>query len=196
MGEREARAWLRERGADEIEHAGGSLYEHLGRVFDRLGRLGLDDDVRLAGLTHAAYGTDGFAVSLLDVTDRRTLRRLVGEQAELQVYRYGGCDRGHTWRALPVSRAIRSRFTGACYSPTPAQLRAFVDLSIVNELDVAEHDPRILQRYGDYFRDIFGGWAALASPAVVAEAESALGYHVPDYQVPARRSRHGRPSGS
>jgi uncharacterized protein DUF6817 len=188
---REARDWLRRRGADDIEHAGGSLYEHLGRVYDRLGRLGLDDDVRLAGLTHAVYGTDGFAVSLLDVADRAELRTLVGERAERQVYRYGGCDRGHTWRALPVTGSIRNRFTGACDSPPPDELRAFVDLSIVNELDVAEHDPAVLARHGDYFRDIFASWAELASPAVLADAERVLGY-----QVPSRRARQGRPSGS
>jgi hypothetical protein len=186
-----ARQWLIDRHADTIPHAGGSLYEHLCRVHDRLAGLGLDADVRLAGLTHAAYGTDGFAVSLLDVSERRQLRALVGERAELLVYRYGGCDRGHTWRALAATRLIRSRFTGACESPPPEELRAFVDLSIVNELDVAEHDPRIADRHGDYFRDLFARWAPLASPAVLADAEKALGY-----QVPARRSRHGRPSGS
>jgi len=183
--------WLRERGADAVPHAGGSLYDHLGRVHDRLAALGLDDDVRLAGLTHAVYGTDGFAVSLLDVADRAVLRTLVGARAELLVYRYGGCDRGHTWRALAGTGVIRSRFTGAAQSPRPDELRAFVDLSIVNELDVAEHDRRIAAEHGDYFRDIFAGWAALASPSVIADAERVLGY-----QVPANRARHGRPSGS
>jgi hypothetical protein len=186
-----ARHWLRERGAGDVPHAGGSLYDHLGRVYDRMGALGLATDVRLAGLTHAVYGTDGFSVSLLDVAERRILREIVGVAAERQVYRYGGCDRGHTWRALPATRLIRSRFTGACESPPPDELRAFVDLSIVNELDVAEHDPVIAEKYGDHFRDIFAGWAGLASPAVVAEAERVLGY-----QSPARRARHGRPSGS
>jgi hypothetical protein len=174
-GERAARQWLRERGAGDIPHAGGSLYDHLGRVHDRLATLGLDREVRLAGLTHAVYGTDGFPVSLLDVADRRILRELVGAPAELLVYRYSGCDRGHTWRALGATGLIRSRFNGACESPAPHELRAFVDLSIVNELDVAEHDPRIAARYGDYFRDVFAGWAPLASPAVLAEAYRVLG---------------------
>ena len=68
------KAWLRERGAERIDHPGGTLYAHLGRVHDRLGALGHDQHVRLAGLAHAAYGTDGFDLSLLDVTDRSTLR--------------------------------------------------------------------------------------------------------------------------
>ena len=173
---RDPRAWLRDRGADEIEHAGGSLYAHLCRVHDRLAALGLDEDVRLAGLTHAAYGTDGFAVNLLDVADRAILRELVGARAEEQVYRYAGCDRGRTWRALAETQTIRSRFTGHVEAPTKDELRAFTDLSIVNELDVAERDAEIAQKYGDYFRGVFAGWSGLASPAVIAEAGRVLDF--------------------
>jgi hypothetical protein len=189
--QRRVREWLSERGADAIPHAGGSLAEHLVRVHDRLAGLDLGEDVALAGLTHAAYGTDGFPASLLDVAERRELRALVGERAELLVYRYAGCDRGHTWRALPRTGLIRSRFTGACEAPPPDELRAFVDLSIVNELDVAQHDPAAAARYGDDLRDLVARWAGLATPAVVGDAERVLGY-----QVPARRARQGRPSGS
>src|ERR687886_2611498 len=104
--EQAARAWLRERGADRVPHAGGSLYDHLGRVHDRLAALGLGADVRLAGLTHAAYGTDGFPACLLDVADRIVLRRLVGERAERMVYLYAACDRGRTWRGGGRGRPV------------------------------------------------------------------------------------------
>jgi hypothetical protein len=169
-----ARAWLRERDAERIPHAGGSLFEHLCRVHDRLAALGRDAEVRLAGLTHAVYGTDGFGETLLDVAERRVMRELVGERAEAHVYLYAGCDRGHTWRALATTGLVRSRFTGAILAPAPDDLRAFVDLSIVNELDVAEHDPQVAAKYGDYFRDVFASWASLASPAVTADARRVL----------------------
>jgi hypothetical protein len=185
------RDWLLAKGAATIGHAGGSLYDHLGRVHDRLAGLGCDADVRLAGLTHAAYGTDGFGVTLLDVADRAVLRALIGDRAEEQVYRYGGCDRGRTWRALGETGLIWSRFTGHVESPTVAELRAFADLSIVNELDVAERDPAIAEKHGDYFRGVFADWTDLASPAVISEAEKVLNHH-----FPARRARHARPSGS
>ncbi|MET0417820.1 MAG: DUF6817 domain-containing protein [Actinoplanes sp.] len=188
----EVRAWLRERGAESVPHAGGSLYEHLGRVQERLAGHGCPVDEQLAALTHAAYGTDGFAVTLLGVGERRRLRALIGPAAEAMVYRYGGCDRGHTWRALPVTRLIRCRFTGHEEAPSPAELRAFVDLSIVNELDVYEHSAEIAARAGDYFRSVFPTWAPLASPAVMADCHRVLKTH----QVPFRRSRQGRPSGS
>ncbi|GAB2616359.1 hypothetical protein Aab01nite_29130 [Paractinoplanes abujensis] len=170
----DVRAWLRERGAESIAHAGGSLYEHLNRVHDRLAAHGLSEDEQLAGLTHAAYGTDGFAVVLLEVTARRELRALVGAPAEALVYRYGGCDRDRTWRALPETQTVWSRFTGHAESPTPAQVRAFADLSIVNELDVFERSAEIAAKAGPYFRSVFPTWAPLASPSVMDDCRRVL----------------------
>src|SRR4051812_34564713 len=122
------RAWLRRRHADTIAHPGGTLYAHLSRVHDRLAAHGLDTDVRLAGLTHAAYGTDGFDVVLLDRADRAPLRTLVGAAAEDLVYRYGACDRDRTWRQLPETARVVDRFTGQASTLDPRRLRAFVDL--------------------------------------------------------------------
>ncbi|MFF5294626.1 DUF6817 domain-containing protein [Paractinoplanes globisporus] len=166
--------WLRARGAESIPHAGGSLYEHLGRVSARLAGHGAAPASCLAALTHAAYGTDGFPVVLLDVSERATLRGLIGVEAEEMVYLYGGCDRGRTWRALPATKLIWSRFTGHSASPTPAELRAFVDLSIVNELDVYERSAEIAAKAGDYFRSVFPTWEPLASPSVMADARRVL----------------------
>jgi hypothetical protein len=167
-------AWLRARGAESIPHAGGSLYEHLGRVAGRLSGHGASEAECLAALTHAAYGTDGFPVVLLDVVDRATLRDLIGAEAEELVYRYGGCDRGRTWRALPSTGLIWSRFTGNSAAPTPDELRAFADLSIVNELDVYERSPEIAAKAGDYFRSVFPTWEPITSPAVMADARRVL----------------------
>ncbi|MBL7261918.1 DUF6817 domain-containing protein [Paractinoplanes lichenicola] len=170
----DARAWLRDRGAESIPHAGGSLYEHLDRVHARLATHELSEDERLAGLTHAAYGTDGFPVALLEVTERRRLREIIGPEAEALVYRYGGCDRDRTWRALPETQTVWSRFTGHAESPTPAQVRAFADLSIVNELDVFERSAEIAAKAGDYFRSVFPTWARLASPSVMEDCQRVL----------------------
>ena len=173
--EQAVRAWLRERGAESIDHPGGTLYAHLGRVHDRLGALGHDPQVQLAGLAHAVYGTDGFDLTLLDVADRGTLRELVGDRAETLIYLYGACDRSRTWKTLPDTTQVCDRFTGAPRALAPEQVRPFTDLSIVNELDVAEQDPAFVTRYGDYFRRLFATWAPLASPAVLAEARRILG---------------------
>jgi hypothetical protein len=173
--ERNMRDWLRRHGAETIEHPGGTLYAHLSRVHDRLGRLGQNDDTCLAGLAHAAYGTDGFDIVLLDRQDRGTLREIIGEQAEDLVHRYGGCDRSRTWARLADAGVVYNRFTDQTESLDPAQSRSFVDLSIVNELDVMELAPSILEEHGEYFRRLFASWAAIASPQVIVDVRSVLG---------------------
>ncbi|MGA5298675.1 DUF6817 domain-containing protein [Nucisporomicrobium flavum] len=167
MNPDDVRAWLRERGAETIEHPGGTLYAHLGRIHDRLAALGHDRDVCLAGLAHAAYGTDGFDVTLCDPADREPLRALVGERAEALIHTYGGCDRSRTWDGFGRTRRVVDRWIGQPVVLGDADATAFADLSIVNELDVAEQDPRIAERYGAYFRTVFTSWRGIASPRLM-----------------------------
>ena len=58
---------------------------------------------------------------------------------------------------------------------TPEEARAFAELSLVNELDVAEHSSGFLDRHGDYFRRLTVGWTPLLGTAVVEEARRVLG---------------------
>ena len=54
-------------------------------------------------------------------------------------------------------------------------MQPFVDLSIVNELDVIEHDPFVADKHGAYFRALFAAWAPVASPQVTSEVQRLLG---------------------
>lgn len=164
------RAWLRERGAETVKHPGGTLYAHLCRVQQRLADLGHDSDVQAAALTHAAYGTDGFDLALLFWRERDTLRELIGADAEELVYLYGACDRDRSWPDLAATHRITDRFTGAVVRIDDWQLTPFVDLSIVNELDVLEQDPSLLAAHRTYFTDLFTAWEPVTSPAVATEA--------------------------
>jgi hypothetical protein len=166
---------LSARGADGIEHPGGTLGAHLERVQHRLARLGARPAVQLAARAHAVYGTDGFDVRLLRLDERPLLAAVIGSEAEELVHRYGGCDRARTWSELPARRRVQSRFTGDDEELGPATLRDFADLSLVNEVDVAEHDPGFLERHGDYFRRLTLAWTPLLSPAVAAEAARVFG---------------------
>ena len=174
-GDLDVRAWLRQRGTETIQHPGGTLYGHLCRVHDRLVELDCGVDAQRAGLTHAVYGTDGFDVPLLGPADRETLRDLIGDDAEALVYLYGACDRGRTWRELATTGAVFDRFTDELRTLTPTQLRPFIDLSIVNELDVMEQDPAVADKHGAYFRELFAAWAPATSTLVTNEVRRVLG---------------------
>ncbi|MET7667768.1 DUF6817 domain-containing protein [Micromonospora luteifusca] len=168
------RVWLRRQGAEQIAHPGGNLYAHLCRVRERLAVLGCGSEVQAAGLTHATYGTDGFDLVLLDRADRAVLRDLVGAEAEELVYLYGACDRDRSWRELAKTGQVFDRFERQVRTPNAAQLRSLMDLSIVNELDVIEHDPVVADRHGAYFRELFASWAPLASEQVIRDAQRVL----------------------
>lgn len=167
-------AWLRERGTETIQHPGGTLYAHLCRVRDRLAAVGHDAHVQAAGLTHAAYGTDGFDLALLFWQERDTLRDLIGPNAEELVYLYAACDRDSSWPDLAATHRITDRFTGAVVRLADWQLTPFVDLSIVNELDVLEHDPSLLAAHRDYFTGLFEAWSPVTSPAIATEVRRLL----------------------
>jgi Domain of unknown function (DUF6817)/Activator of Hsp90 ATPase homolog 1-like protein len=153
-----AEEFLRSRGASEIPHPGGTLYAHLGRVGDLLATWGAAPDLQLAGLCHAAYGTDGFAVALLDVRDRALLVDAIGTAAEALVYRYGSCDRSLVYPNLggPAPVRFTDRFTGTADEPGLGELRAFLELTAANELDVLTHNEELMQRYGASLLDLFG----------------------------------------
>jgi hypothetical protein len=166
---------LRSRGAETIDHPGGTLYAHLERVQRRLAQLGASPMLQLAGRAHAVYGTDGFDVRLLALDERHLLAEVAGRDAEQLVYQYGACDCDRTWSALADGGRVWDRFTGACHELAPDRLRAFADLSIVNELDVAKHSATFLDQHGAFFRRLTTSWETLFSPAVAADARRVLG---------------------
>jgi hypothetical protein len=103
-----------------LDHPGGTLLDHLHRVRDLLAGWGAAPDVQLAGLCHAAYGTDGFSTALLRLDERALLADTIGAGTEQLVYWYGCYDRTHVYPQLGESpidfvhrRAQRSRATRA-----------------------------------------------------------------------------------
>jgi len=156
-GYRQIRDFLLDRGAGELAHPGGTLYEHLARVAELLAAWGADEDLQAAGLCHACYGTDGYPQPLLAPSERLVLADLIGIRAESLVYLYGSCDRDLVYPALggagPVS--FRDRFTGQMHTPREADVRSFTELTAANELDIIRHNPAAAAQHGTVLRELF-----------------------------------------
>ncbi|WP_327140258.1 DUF6817 domain-containing protein [Nocardia sp. NBC_01327] len=152
-------------GADRIPHPGGTLLAHLIRVADVLAGWDADENIQLAGLCHAAYGTDGFAQSLLELPERATLAALIGNQAEALVYFYGSCDRGFVYPRLATSPVLfRDRFTGADSRPPTPAMSAFLEITAANELDVMAHNEALAAQHGAALHALFAGARQYLSP--------------------------------
>ena len=90
----EHRAFLIERAhADAVKHSGRSLYDHLCGTHALLERWGNCEPVCTAGLFHSLYGTNRFRHKSWPLTDRETIRKVIGPQAEALVYTFCTADR-------------------------------------------------------------------------------------------------------
>lgn len=165
----QASALLEVWGADAIPHPGGTLLNHLQRTAQLLTEWDAPQELVLAGLCHAVYGTDGFDHPLVDVSCRANVAGVIGPDAEAVVYRYARCDRHFTFPHLgrdPVK--FRDRFTGAVNAVEPRQLQEFMELTFANELDVVRHSPGFATREWPLIARVFSRCHDLVSAAAWA----------------------------
>jgi len=158
---------LRDRGAAEIEHVNGRLLDHLERTEGRLRSWGCSETVSVAGLCHAAYGTDGFATALMGLDERNLLSAAVGRDVEALVYLYASCDRGFVYPSLAKGAVFcfRDRYTTQVLSPSDRQIQDFVDLTLANEGDVGTGGSRTGDAPG-WLISMYDQFHSLASDSV------------------------------
>ena len=158
--------FLQAQGAQEIAHLNGSLLEHLERTEALLRRWRCSETLSMAGLCHAAYGTDGFPTALLTLEERDVLVEVAGFDVEALVYLYASCDRRFVYPRISDHRMeFRDRFTGRTFVPDEDEIRDFVDLTLANESDVGVvgSDPEVPP---EWLLSMFSHFKYLASPSV------------------------------
>lgn len=183
--EERAREFLAEHGARTIAHPGGTLYEHLSRTAERLRAWDARDDLVLAGLCHATYGTDGFDRYLLPHSSRQPLEEIIGGAAETIVYAYASCERDRTYAGLVAGHALLyDRFAGAAHTLDRAGIADFVELTFANELDVMQQSAELRDAFGANLAALFAALTDYASDGARAAFESELGDLVPQKAEP------------
>jgi len=164
---RRALAFLDDHGARGIAHVNGTLLEHLVGTERLLRSWGAADALALAGLCHAAYGTDGFERSLVPIEHRHALADAVGAVVEESVYFYASCDRTAVYPQLARGEPVvfRDRFTGRVFVAPEDRLRDFVDLTLANECEIAVVGAAA-PTAPDWLVDLCAGFAGRAGPGV------------------------------
>ena len=166
---------LASRGAAGIPHPGGTLLAHLERVRALLARWGARPALRRAGLCHAFYGTDGFAVALGDRCHREELAAIAGGEAERLVYLYASCDRRFSYPHLATPAGpFRDRFTGTVLRPPLPLRRDFAELTAANELDIATVNPDFRAQAGPALLRLLTAWRSLLSQAAWQSIDTIL----------------------
>jgi len=157
--ETSAESLLVARGADRIDHPGGTLLEHVLRVSSMLADWGASNRLRAAGLCHACYGTDGFEAVLLELNERGLLIERIGSDAEALVYIYASCDRNFVYPRLgkPGRLEFRDRFTGFTSTVSERDAADLVELTAANELDFAKINSTFRAELGKQLAALFDG---------------------------------------
>jgi hypothetical protein len=76
--------FLKKLGAEDTEHSGGTLLDHLVGVSNILEEMGVPQHVQDAGLFHSIYGTAVFHHQT--TADRGVVRSIIGDKAEHLAY--------------------------------------------------------------------------------------------------------------
>ena len=162
--------------AASVPHLSGCLLDHLKRTEELLVDWGAPDVVCLAGLCHAVYGTDGFAVALRGLGRRPEVAETIGADVEELVYLYASCDRKFLYPQIGFDDRIsfRDRFTGQVFSLSEERLRQFADLTLANECDVAFVGSGS-ERIPVWFSSMIEQFGCFASPVVSAGCQRELG---------------------
>jgi hypothetical protein len=160
------------------QHPSGNLNDHLQRVGDTLESWRAPDWVVDAGRLHAIYGTDGLPRAFAGV-HTAFVRSAVGAKAEQLIALYCRCDRALSYSTLATpSPTIVDRSTGERQALTGQQLRAFMELTVANELDVLKRDAAIAARYGESLAGLFSRWTPfLSEPARIEVGRLVDGLH-------------------
>lgn len=166
--------YLIELGAGRFSHIHTTLAGHLQSTSERLLQWGNNDSLCLAGLFHAVYGTFGLNEKLVDLKDRALVTQIIGKPAEEIVYIYASCNRALTHPEIANSTAptFYDRFTGSVFVPDRQHLCDFAELTLANEIDVAE--PAMgayLAEHGEYMLPLFRSRHFLALLSDKARAE-------------------------
>ena len=168
-------SFLRELGAAQIDHPGGTLLAHLLRVSSLLADWGARPALQHAGLCHACYGTDGFATALLDLDRRHELVAAIGTEAESLVHLYASCDRRASYPTLADARGLfHDRFAGRRFLPTQGQRRDLAELTAANELDIARVSPQFQAKHGAEVLELLTNLRPLLSEAAWRQTRTVL----------------------
>lgn len=152
-----ALGWLLGQAGAPRRHLHGDLASHLRGTHALLVAWDASPAVAMAGLIHAAYGTDGFAHPIARPDRRDAVAAIVGSSAEALVYLYAAADRAAFHAAIIAETApgCRDRFTGRRLAPSPEDLAAFCEITLANELDLMGRSDRHWALYGADLAPLF-----------------------------------------
>lgn len=154
-------------GAHRVPHSGRTLVDHLRGTYELLLRWECDEVTCVAGLFHSIYGTQTFAQSLLDRSQRNYVRHAIGATAEQLVFLFSICDRDSFFENIGVRNAsLPSKVTGGLIEVSSETLSKLVKIEVANTLEQIPYKKRI----SDKVMEIYARQCKAAKPVIPDQA--------------------------
>lgn len=140
-------------GADKIPHSGRTLLDHLIATCRLLADWRNPAHVCTAGLFHSIYGTRTFRVRAIDHSERRRVRRVIGQRAEQLAYLFGACDRDCFFLMLDEQPVLlHDKVQDQAISVSRDTLHALIEVEVANILEQVPYKKRISPVVRDTYR--------------------------------------------
>jgi hypothetical protein len=175
--------FLRENGAERIEHSNESLLDHLLETRGVLESWGARRELCDAGLFHSVYGTQFLGDELIGTDRRPELRALIGEDAEAVAYLWHGIKRETLANNLDREDDLRIEFRDG--SEVPITRQQFEDLVNLMVADAVEQLPRRLPENVERQQGWLTPFLPLALPAGARAAQEVFERYGPRASSPS-----------
>ncbi len=154
-------------GAHQVPHSGRTLLDHLSGTYELLTQWRSDETTCVAGLFHSIYGTQTFAHSLLDHSQRSYVRNMIGAATEQLVFLFSTTDRDSFFENIGNKDiTLLNNVDGELVEVSPATLSALVEIEVANTLEQIPHKNRISSKV----MDIYARQCKAAKPVISDKA--------------------------
>jgi hypothetical protein len=170
--------FLRDNGAERIDHSNESLLDHLIETRDVLASWGARQELCDAALFHSVYGTQFLGDELIGTDRRDEVRALIGPDAEAVVWLWHGIERQSLAQNLDREEGLEIALRDGTEVPITHQ--QFVDLVNLMVADAVEQLPRRLPENVERQQGWLTPFLPLALPAGARAAQDVFERYGPE----------------
>lgn len=174
--EHEYRKVLSALGADDVNHHGQTLTEHLIGTYRLLAKWGNSTEIAAAGAFHSIYGTEEFKTRAVSLDRRDEIASLIGQEAETLVYLFGMADRRSLYN-IPNGHTLSVSLAGdnqRSLQITASQYQSLIEIEAANIVDQALLHKNVPEVVINYWKSVFKAKRELLSDGAAYETEKVL----------------------
>lgn len=163
-------------GADDVNHHGRKLTEHLIGTYSLLLKWGNSPKVAAAGAFHSIYGTEEFKTRAISLNRRAEIAALIGNEAETLAYLFGVSDRRRFYEVKDGEKPFVTipAEGNATLEITEEQYRSLLEIEVANIVEQAMHQTGVPDTVIRFWINAFEAKHMCLSKGAAVESKAVL----------------------